>query len=178
MTTMTQSEFAKHLGVARSYITELKAKGHLVMTDDGLVDAEASISRMAALKDPAKQAVADRHQAERQKKHSDGQEKPETSGTSGNLYQVSRATKEKFNALAAKRDYELSIGKLMESDTVLQIVANAATILRSRLETLPDVLAPQLAAQTDEQKIRLLLQDYLEELLKETSQQFMKLSQA
>lgn len=176
MTTMSQSAFAKHLGVSRSYITELKAKGQLVLTDNGQVDAEASIRRIDALKDPSKQGVADRHQAERQKKHGDD-EKLENSGKAGNLYQASRAKKEKFNALAAERDYELSIGKLMVADEVVQIVANAATILRSRLETLPDVLAPQLAAHSDEQKIRLLLQDYLEELLKETSQQFMKLSQ-
>jgi hypothetical protein len=55
-------------------------------------------------------------------------------------------------------------------------VADGDAIIRNRLESLPDMLAPQLAAESNEQKIRALLMDQIEYLLSELSQSFHKLT--
>src|SRR6185312_3772275 len=51
-------------------------------------------------------------------------------------------------------------------------VASAATTLRSSLESLPDVLGPQLAAITDEAQARATLAEAIEHALEECSRQF------
>ncbi|MDD5271382.1 MAG: hypothetical protein PHU14_01560 [Methylovulum sp.] len=175
MTIMSQAQFAKHLGVSPSYITELKNKGALVMAEGG-VDVEASQERIAQLKDPDKQGVADRHQSNRDKKQNqDGLGQGE-SEQAAKVIQQSRAVKEKYRAMSAKRDYELSVGQLLVADEVAYVIGNAAAVVRMRLESLPDVLAAQCAAETDEQKIRALFYDQIENLLTEMSNEFNKLS--
>ena len=51
-------------------------------------------------------------------------------------------------------------------------VADGDAIIRNRLESLPDILAPQLAAEKNEQKIRAILADQVEYLLDELSRTF------
>jgi hypothetical protein len=53
-------------------------------------------------------------------------------------------------------------------------VAAAATTLRTRLEALPDVLGPQLAATRDENAARALLAAEIEHALEELSREFAK----
>jgi len=180
MTLMSQAQFARHLGQNPAHITRLKQKGMLVMRQ-GKVDVEASEKLIDQLKDPTKQAVAERHAEAREQKQAVASAEPpadmaaDLSGKAGSVYQQSRALKEKYNAMAAKRDYELSTGKLLVADDVVRVVTNAATVVRQRLESLPDVLAPQFAAETDEQRIRAVFFDQIESLLGEMSRQFYKL---
>lgn len=51
-------------------------------------------------------------------------------------------------------------------------VTAAVTTLRNRLEALPDVLGPQLAAELDEERVRAVLTETIEHALNETSRQF------
>lgn len=169
MTLMTQSGFAKHIGKSRQYVSQMKINGHLVMDGDQ-VDAERSIARMESLKDPAKQAVAERHASERGEKPSTSAD--EITGKAGSAYQQARAMKEKYNALQARLAYEREIGTMLLADEARSAVADGDAIIRNRLESLPDVLAPQLAAETDEQKIRALLMDYVEGMLSDLSRSF------
>jgi len=184
MTLMTQAEFARHIGHDPAHVTRLKQKGQLVMRA-GKVDVEASQKLIEQLKDPSKQSVVERHTQERAQKQAvasvNPPEEPLHMGAhekAGSVYQQSRAIKEKYNAMAAKRDYEQSIGKLLVADQVVQTVANAAAVVRQRLESLPDILSPQCAAETDEQRIRALFFDHIEQLLTEMTRQFAKLSQS
>lgn len=197
MTTLNQAKFAAQLGVTKSYVTQLKQAGRLVLTD-GLVDVEASLQLMEDTRTPDRAAVAERHAQERSAKPITApatQPPPvpqlETTTESpvktapvyefspgdkaGSVYQQSRAIKEKYNAMAAKREYEISIGVLLIADEVSGVIANAATIVRTRIESLPDILAPQFAAERDEQKIRALWIDYNESMLTEMCRQFQKL---
>lgn len=48
MTVLSQKDFATAIGRDKSYITRLKQAGHLVMTEDGLVDVEPSLQRLQA----------------------------------------------------------------------------------------------------------------------------------
>lgn len=173
MTLMNQSQFASHLGRHRSYVTELKQKGLIVMRA-GKVDVEASEKLMAELADPAKQAVAERHAENRGEKPQApaADNHDEVTGRAGSVYQNARAMKEKYNAMAAKMAYEKELGILLVADEARTAVADGDAIIRDRLESLPDVLAPQLAAETDEQKIRMLLFDQVEQLLTELSRTF------
>jgi hypothetical protein len=178
--TASLAGFARLLGVKPSAVTALKQAGRLVMTDDGKrVRIDASRLRIAETADPSKGGVAARHAAERAAKVGEapaesstpeGEGQEDDAGTPG--YQASRAKREHYAALAAARDYEVSIGKLLDAAEVTQAVAQAATTLRTQLEALPDILAPQLAAIADEAQVRATLAEAIEHALEETSRQF------
>jgi hypothetical protein len=87
-------------------------------------------------------------------------------------YQSSRARREHYQALEAQRAYEVAIGKLMDAGEVAAAVAGAAATLRTRLEGLPDILGPQLAAIHDEAQCRATLAEAIEHALEETARQF------
>lgn len=91
-------------------------------------------------------------------------------------YQQARAVKEKYQALSAKLEYEQSCAQLLRADEVAAVIARVAVTLRTRFESFPDLLAPQLAEIRDEQQIRSLLADQVEILLSDLSAQFAKLA--
>jgi len=190
MTTLTQYAFAKELGFDRSYIAQLNKQGRLVMTDDGKVDVEASKERIAATADPSRAGVAKR----RSKKNEAGRgatadlvdvpiaavnaqksekiEAPEDADDSDYFvpspdYQKARARKETANADLAEMEARSRAGQLMETAAVVAAVADAGTTLRTALQTLPGIIAPQLATMADENQIRLLLEDHIEQALGE-----------
>ena len=173
MALMNQSEFARHIGVERGYITQLKTAGRLIM-QDGKVDVEASIRKIEETKDPSKAAVAERHAKER-KTIKPESEAAADSNEKIDSYQSSRAKKEKYAALQAQISYEKEIGLLLVTQEAKSAVADGDAIIRNRLESLPDLLAPQLAAESDEQKIRAMLIDHVEQLLTDLSRSFYQL---
>jgi hypothetical protein len=164
MTTMTQEQFAKHIDRVPGYITQLKDAGRLVM-ENGQVNVEASVERIRETANPSFQIHADRHQEERERK-------------AGSAYQQARAMREKYAAMQAKISYEKEIGLLLVAHDVKMAVADGDAIIRNRLESLPDILAPQLAAEKDEQRIRMILADQIEFLLDELSRTFTGMGQA
>lgn len=177
MQTMTKSEFARHIRVKPSYVTDLNKQGRLVLDERGRVLVEESIQRIADTKDPAKVSVAARHAAAR------GAELPAPAvahdapqvGSAlpeSRDYQDSRAKREHFAAEREELAFRKEAGELVEASAVVSVVSDAATILRGKLEALPDLLAPQLAGVQDEQQIRSLLADYIEEALAGVSGQF------
>lgn len=176
MTTMTQSEFATHIGQQKSYITQLKQAGRLVMDGDKVM-VEESLNLINETKDPGKEAVAERHQANREQKPVDAQN-DEVIIKNGSEYQQARAMREKYNAMQARIAYEQAIGQLLEINDVRLVVANGDAIVRNRLESLPDVLAPILTAEIDEQRVRSILIDYIEQTLSELSRSFNQLAGA
>lgn len=189
---------AAHLGVSRSYLTELRQAGRLVLSDDGRrCWLQASAERIKATSDPSQDVTRARHAEARASTSAPVKESltadtaPEaapsatapTAGagdegadadepSSGLRYQDARARKEHYLALQAQRDYERSMGMLVSAEDVRHAVANAATTLRVRLETLPSSLAAQLAAEQDEGRVRALLADQIEVLLGELSREF------
>ena len=188
MTPLTQAAFARHLGVVKSYVTLLKQQGRLVMTHDGKVDVEASEAKIKATEDPGKSGVAERHSKNREagqgatapadapitavdaKKAAkieapEEAAEPETAGSPD--YQKARARKETANADLAEMEARSRAGQLMETAAVLAAIADAGTTLRTFLQTIPPILAPQLATMADENQIRLLLEDQIEQSLSE-----------
>lgn len=181
MTDMRLREFAEHLGKKPSYVTELKKNGRLVFAEGGRVNVEATLERIQATADPSKIGVVERHARERAEKQAAPDESaipPELNGAdkSGSVYQKARAMREQYNAMLAKIDYEKSIGHLLVTTEAVGAVADGDAIIRTRLESLPNILSPRLAAESDENKIRAILIDEIEHLLNELSKTFKKMT--
>jgi hypothetical protein len=169
MTTETQAEFARRIGVDRSRVTHLKGAGRLVM-EGNKVNVEASTARIESTKSPAHDA---------QEKIGAGRtayEAPTQDDRIGNNYQAARAVKERYLALEAKRAYEVACGQLMRAEEVSAMAADAATTLRTRLETLPDQLAAQMGGHLDESQRRAVAADIIESILAGLSGDFAKLA--
>lgn len=176
MALMNQAKFAAHIGRSQAYVSQLKHSGRLVM-QGRMVNAEQSVARIEETQSPEKSAVADRHAAARQKPEAKAATDEIIGGQDINAghpgsYQHARAMKEKYNALQAQIEYEKAIKLLLPIDEVKAAVAVGDAVVRNRLESMPDILSPLLASETDEQKIRALLMDHVEQLLGELSLSF------
>lgn len=182
MSLMSQADFARHIGKTPGYITQQKDAGRIVM-QGRMVNVEETIKLMDETKDPSKAGVADRHDREREQKQAiqpvsgqAGYVLDDMTGKAGSAYQQARAMKEKYAAMQAKITYEKEVGKLLEASDVAFPLADAISILRNKLESMPDIHSAQFAAESDEQKIRTIMMDYVEHMLGELSQSFHKLT--
>lgn len=150
-----QSEFARLIGVGRSYVAALKKAGRLVMTDDGLVlveESKASIARSNGA--PERAAVV-----------------PQEFGDA-------RSRREHIEAELKQIELDEKRGRLVVASEVVAVVADASTTLRAQLESMPDRLAPMLATVTDEQQIRAVLADEVEMVLSGMADRFNEMAMA
>ncbi len=174
--TESLADFARRLNYKKSYITQLKQDGRLVLSADGKrVVVDASIERIKATAAMSHKPIADRHAAARSAADVPDEElaAPAAAQTPEQAkYQTSRAEREHWAAQAARRDYELSMRQLLPAAEVESAIADAVTQIRARLESLPDILAPQLAAEPDESKCRSMLADEIEHALTELARAF------
>ncbi|WP_288843519.1 hypothetical protein [uncultured Deefgea sp.] len=159
---VSQAEFARQQGWAKSYVTKLKLEGRLVMDGDK-VDVAASRAKIAASADPNRDDVRQRHANERGNER--GSESP-SDNKAGSSYQNSRAVKERFAALTAKMEYEIAIGKLIQKSEVEDVVQDLATLFRQGLENMPHRIAAELVGR-DVGGIRAVLKEAVIEQLKE-----------
>ncbi|UZW62744.1 hypothetical protein [Lysobacter enzymogenes] len=182
-------EFAARLGCKPGYITALKHSGRLALTEDGRrVRVAESLQLIASTRDPAKEGVRARHAVARGQGTASPVPSPSVSAgddddEAADLPLVpadplslrrAKAQAEREEALARKalREEQVEMGGLMVKDQVLSFVADAIVQLRSRLELLPVVLAPQLAATDDEDVVRVKLRDGIEQALDELTKKF------
>lgn len=77
-----------------------------------------------------------------------------------------------------ERENRLRDRELLEASEVVATIASAVTTLRTRLESLPDILGPQLAAEVDEGRVRALMAETIEHALEETARQFTAMAKA
>ncbi len=103
---------------------------------------------------------------------------PTEAGKIGNTFQAARAVKERYLAMSAKRDYEVSMRALLPAAEVESALADAVTQFRMRTESLPSILGPQLAAITDEAQATATIADAMEHILEELSRQFADITKA
>ncbi len=174
MTTLvTQAEFARLEGKARSYITALKKAGRLVMEGDK-VNVEASRALIAGTADPNRDDVAKRWAEQRpQAAAVDAGNQANSADKIGNSYQAARAVKEKFAAMTAKLDYERAIGKMVEKTDVEAAIEDVVTTLRQAMEQLPHRTAPELVGK-DLDAIRATLKQEIHGALAEAEREFTK----
>lgn len=197
--TASFSGFARAIGVKASYVTELKAKDRLVLTDDGKrVRVEESLALIRETADGAKAGVAARHAAKRGKggasaaagrpvpaSGADGADDAEDDAgeelanpadpvESSHARRRTKALADKAEADARKalRDEQVELGQLLQAEEVEQAVRNAVVTFRGALENLPNMIAPELAAIGDEGRVRVVLAEALENALGELARRF------
>lgn len=169
--TATQTEFAKIIRRRRSYVTQLKKDGRLVLAGRR-VKVRESIDRIEATRDPSKQGVAERHEKARHPDIGTGDDitaaesEDDTSrATSG--YQHWRERSERAKALQAERENAKAEGELVEARHIGGAAESAGAVFRSATENLVLELAPELADIRDEQRIAALLTQRFHDMLQQ-----------
>ena len=148
MNAVTQSEFARVLGVGRSYITALKNSGRLVFDADGKI-----------LVDESKKLIASTTGA------------PERSSLKAGEFNDPREKKDHFDAELKKLEYDRAIGKVVEKIEVEAAVADVITAFRQRMENIPHRVAPELVGK-DLDAIRAALKQEVHGALTEMEREF------
>lgn len=181
-------EFANRLGCKPGYVTQLRQAGRLVLSEDGRrVCVAESLQLIASTRDPAKQGVRAHHAATR----GQGASSPEpaqapTADANGVdpgplpdladplSLRRAKAQAEREEALARKalREEQVEMGELLSRVDVVAVVDDAVVQLRRRLELMPAVLAPELAAMADEDAVRVKLRDNIEQALGDLARKF------
>lgn len=184
---VTKSEFARQLNKKPSYVTYLGKLGRLVYDESGKkIVVDASLKLMAESADLSKAGVVERHankraeQAAKIEPENDDDVKPigtldNTTDIVEGSYHDYKTQHEKFKAAKAKQEFELSTGLLLVAEDVLKAITGAAAIIRTRFEAQPEILAEQLAVESDATRIKSMMRDYNESFLTELSQLFKKL---
>jgi len=174
------AEFARHLGVRPSYITELRKAGRLVLTDDAkAVKVAESLALIDSTRDPSRGGVAARHAAARgqevgprtQSDHGDDDERAANvaAASSDHGFQKAKAINERYKAMTAKVEYERLIGKLAPVADIEAATAELVTALRRRLEGMGTTLAPLVAPVSEPTACKALIDEFVEGVLRETS---------
>lgn len=175
---LKQIEFAALLGVARSYITKLKADGRLVMDGDK-VDVEASRKRIAETADPNRDDVACRWAVQRGRETGIGAsatpppEDPEEDASAAFTYANARARKEHAQADVAEMERDKQRGLLLDRTAVSAAVEDVMTTIRQALEQQPHRVAPMLVGH-DLDYIRAALKQENNNVLAEMVKDFSK----
>lgn len=179
MNAVTQAEFARLIGVGRSYVTALKKADRLVLNAIGNVLVEESRQRIIETADPNRDDVVQRWAHARGKPaevdpatDDEGDEKGE-GRPAGHDYQKSRAQKEHYLAEQARIQFERDIGKLVEKSDVDAAVADVVTAFRQALENLPHRTAPELVGK-DLDAIRATLKQDIHGALAKLERDFSK----
>lgn len=97
---------------------------------------------------------------------------PDDEQTEIHAYKSARSRREFYQAEMARIALEKETGQLMQANEVLQLVTDAAVVLRTGLEALGARLSPRLVHSRDEAQIRALIDAEVEDLLRELSRQF------
>jgi len=68
------------------------------------------------------------------------------------------------------------VGNLLHIDEVKFVIAQGDGIIRDRLESLPDILAPQLALEISELQIKAIVQRHINGIIENLGWKFKELS--
>lgn len=138
---MTMAQYARHRGTSPQYIHKLAKAGVLVMRGR-LVNVTAS------------DAVLDDKPADK------------TDGQQPTNYAQARLADMVFRAKLRRLEFETRQGKLIEAELVKQRWAAILVVLKERILAIPDKLAPELTALTDERQVRDALKREMHAVLK------------
>ena len=128
-----------------------------------LVDVEASIKLIEDTANPSFQVHAERHQLTRERKSS-GIIDDELNKVEFLSYQEARARRENFNNLLLEIAYLKEAGTLVIWKEEEFAIANAFAIFRNKFDSLAERLAPQLAVEKDDHKIKMMLIEEIEDI--------------
>lgn len=174
MNAVTQAEFARLIGVGRSYVTALKNAGRLVLDDAGKVLVEESKRRIAETADPGRDDVRARWESERSNSAVDADETEKTTDDPiSHDYHRARAKKEHYLAEQARIEFEQQIARLVEKSDVEAAIEDVISVMRQALENMPHRTAPELVGK-DLDAIRATLKQEVHGALAEMEREFTK----
>jgi len=153
---MTKSEYAKHRGVSKPYITKLAKNGVLVLRGDK-VDVRASDT---VLDDKPVDDV-DPPPAPASPSGPPPRPVAEPLGQAGASFGQARTIEMVFRAKLRRLEFETKQGRLIEAEAVRKTVADAVRSLRDGILGLPDRLSTVLAAESDSKKVHVTLKTEL-----------------
>lgn len=162
MTTGTQAEFARKYGYSKAAISQFKKAGRLVFVSPGVLDFEASRKRIIDTSDPNRADVARRHAALR-----NPESKEDKEVISSNSFQNARTVKEKYLALQAKLDYEVSSGSLVEWEKVEKVISERGMHFKDGLLLMSRKIAPLIAGKDDVREIELIITKEIKAIIEE-----------
>jgi len=151
---LTITAYARHRGVSHVAVLKAIKTGRIVKEPDGTIDAAKA------------DAAWERNTNQAQQR---GDQQPSSPISSGPSYAQSRAIKEAYNARLAKLEYEEKSGALVRNDSVKVTWFNVLRVLRDRLMTMPDRMAPLLAAEPESRKVRDLLENEMRQILEDAA---------
>lgn len=175
MTLVTQAEFARLQGWQRSYVTQLKQQGRLVMVD-GKVDVEASLAKIDALASPnahhqARARQLEETRANKAKEEGKGDDANKEGIEALNLrLKKAEADKREYEADIARMDREQKAGNLVPREIVDYVLTDYAASLRAMLETRADRLAPIIHPLQTMEEVRAALAEADEAVLVEMAE--------
>ena len=173
MTAVSQAAFARLMGVDRSHITRLKQDGRLILSDDGLVDVEASRKRIletAGGRDDVALRWARARGAEPPQGPPEQPPAPPAWQEDPDAAQTTRADaiarKEHYLALQAKLDYEKAVRAVIPRADVESALDDLVAAVRAGVENLPHRVAAQLVGK-DLDTVRALLKQEIGQIMDE-----------
>lgn len=175
---VTRQQLADALGCKPSYVSKLRAAGRVVMAEDGKhYLLAATYRRMQETRDPAHQAVADRHAAARGAALApaggagQGEDTARQPGAPSSpaqavddavagispTYADARARREHAEATLRELDLRKRQGEILERADVEAAADRALTAASARLDALQDIIGPQIVGLDDEARARALV---------------------
>lgn len=183
---VTQAEFARLQGWQRSYVSQLKREGRLVMTDDGkLVDVAASLTRIGQTRSQDKAGVARRHAEAR----ANGAQDPSYAGACGDGedgnddeagddvitrpdFQAARARREQARAQREEIELARVVDTLLVAEEVEAVLADAVTNFRAACEGIGALVAAEVAAESDPVECRRIIDEHVRAALSGLANRF------
>jgi phage gp36-like protein len=170
---VTLSELARRLGCSKQYIHKLKLQGVLKFDGEDLIDEDVARQAMGDASDPTKAYMKEVNQAQRERWANGppperAQSEEGETRQSGNIsYMKAKTMREAFNAKIAELEYKERKGELRDSQSVRKTITDAAVLIRSALERIPDKLANRVAAESDPDVCYTMLTEEVDQSLAE-----------
>jgi hypothetical protein len=172
MTTMTKSEFARHIECVPGYVTQLGDAGRLVMEGDQ-VNVEESIELIKDTANPDYESHTERRKAEKDDKNNSIHYSANRSGLAELAYKHAIDQETLIKSEIERKKLQ---GELLIRTEVGSVAMDGATIVCNRIEAMFYVLAPQCALETDERKILTTMLDVWETIRMELTSGLIKMT--
>ena len=153
---ITQTEWAKELGVSKQYVCYLVKRG-IVELKDGLIDPEQANEAVKAVRDPSQPL---------RRKGGDGSS---TSDLATMLLKT-RIKKEMEQVKLLEAKAKAEVGELIPVEEVKTEAFNVARVVRNNLLNIPDRVSALLASTNDTEKLHETLTEEIRTALEELTQ--------
>ncbi|WP_353287809.1 hypothetical protein [Wolbachia endosymbiont (group B) of Gerris lacustris] len=153
MEKITQTEWAREIGVSKQYVCYLVKKG-IVELEDGLVNREQANEAVAAIRDPS--------QPLRRKN-------PESTSNLSTMLLETRIKNEMERGKLLEAKAKAEIGELVAVEEVKRDAFNVARVVRNNLLNIPNRVSALLASLSDTEKIHKTLTEEITNSLEELS---------